>query len=259
MSESLLRAAVRQRSGWAIGVLLMSSAAAAQSTATVTRTINEQAGAERAAQQAQGRIDKLDDETRQAVAEYRAVIQETDSLRRYNEQLEATLKAQREEMETMQRQLGEIETTAREIVPLLQKMLGTLDDFVKLDLPFLPEERSQRIADLKDMMVRADVSIAEKYRRIVEAYQVEMEYGRTLEAYQGKVGDKTVEFLRAGRVSLMYQTLDGGESGYWDVTQKSWVKDNGYGDGIKAGLKIAKKQAAPNLLSVPVSAPKEAK
>ena len=90
----------------------------------------------------------------------------------------------------MTRQLGEIETTSREVLPMMQKMVATLDQFVKLDVPFLPEERTNRIAALKDMMTRADVSVSEKYRRIVEAYQIEIEYGRTIEAYQGKVGDK---------------------------------------------------------------------
>lgn len=259
MSESLFGAAMLKRSGWAVAGVVVSTLAAAQSTAPVTRSVNEQVSAEQAAQQTQSRVEQLDDETRRAVAEYRAVVQETSSLKRYNEQLAATIESQVEEMETMQQQLGEIETTAREILPFLQKMLATLDEFVKLDLPFLPDERAERIASLKDMMTRADVSIAEKFRRIVEAYQVEMEYGRTLEAYQGKVGERTVDFLRVGRVSLMYQALDGSESGYWDADANQWVADNSYQDALTAGLKIAKKQAAPNLLSVPVSAPKEAK
>lgn len=259
MSHSRLHAAALLRSGLAVTGLLLASGAMGQSTATLSNTIKEQGAAEQAAQQTQAKIDKLDDETRRAIAEYRAVIQETDSLRRYNAQMEQTVSAQLEEMETMQRQLGEIETTAREVVPYMQKMLTTLEEFVKLDAPFLPEERAERIADLNGMMTRSDVSIAEKYRRIVEAYQVEMEYGRTLEAYQGKVADKTVDFLRVGRVSLMYQTLDGSEAGYWDVGSKSWVSDNQYLDAVTAGLKIAKKQAAPDLLFVPVNAPTEVK
>ena len=74
------------------------------------------------------------------------------------------------------------------------------------------------------MMSRADVTISEKYRRILEAYQVELDYGRTLEAYEGKLGSgddaRTVQFLRVGRVALLYQTLDGKETGYWDARQE---------------------------------------
>jgi hypothetical protein len=167
------------------------------------------------------------------------------------------VKSQDEQVAEMTQQLGQIETTSREVLPMMDKMLATLDQFVKLDMPFLMEERSNRVAQLKDMMTRADVSTSEKYRRIVEAYQIEMEYGRTLEAYQGKVGDKTVDFLRAGRVSLMYQTLDGKETGYWDANAKTWKQDSDYQEAIKAGLKVAKKQSAPDFVTVAVRAPKE--
>ena len=124
------------------------------------------------------------------LAEYRQTNAEIGGLKAYNDQLAEQVKSQETEMATMTRQLGEIETTSREVLPMMQKMVTTLDDFVKLDMPFLPEERTNRIAALKDMMTRADVSISEKYRRIVEAYQIEIEYGRTIEAYQGKVDDK---------------------------------------------------------------------
>jgi hypothetical protein len=68
-----------------------------------------------------------------------------------------------------------------------------------------------------------------------------------------------VNFLRIGRVSLMYQTLDGDETGYYDAEQKKFEKDNGYADAMTAGLKIAKKQIAPDLLVAPVQAAKENK
>ena len=258
MSKSRMRAAAMKRGGGAAVALVLSATAYAQS-GTVNRAISEQAATEQAAQQAQQTVDKLDNETRQAVAEYRATIQETDSLKRYNDQLASQVQSQVDEMAAIQRQLGEVDNTAREIMPLLSRMLQALEEFVKLDLPFLMDERAQRIGQLKEMMSRADVSVAEKYRRIIEAYQVEMEYGRTLESYQGKVGDKTVDFLRAGRVALMYQTLDGGETGYWDAGAKAWQVDSDYKDAVRSGLKIAKKQAAPDLLVIPVSAPKEAK
>jgi hypothetical protein len=158
----------------------------------------------------------------------------------------------------MTHQLEEIQTTSREVLPMMGKMLNALVQFVKLDLPFLAEERANRVASLQDMMTRADVSTSEKYRRLVEAYQIEMEYGRTMEAYQGKVDNKTVEFLRSGRVSLMYQTLDGKETGYWDADSHKWVRDDDYKEAMTAGLKVAKKQSAPDFVSVAIHAPKGA-
>jgi hypothetical protein len=201
-------------------------------------------------------VAQADEDSNKLLAEYRQVVAETQSLKVYNGQLTAQVKSQQGEIDTMTQQLSEIDTTSREVLPMMEKMVTTLEQFVTLDIPFLPEERAGRIATLKDMMSKSDVSVSEKYRRIVEAYQVETEYGRTVEAYQGKVGDKTVDFLRAGRVSLLYQSLDGKETGYWDATAKKFKVDDRYEDAIKSGLKVAKKQSAPDFITVAVRAPK---
>ena len=42
------------------------------------------------------------------------------------------------------------------------------------------DERRQRAANLKNLLDQPDVSVAEKYRRVMEAYQVETEYGHVL-------------------------------------------------------------------------------
>jgi len=228
-------------------------------TERVNSVISEQVKAEEAARASEKRVSQLDSETAAMLGEYRQVTAEAESLKGYNEQLAVQVASQQKDIETMTRQLSEVETTSREVLPMMQRMLATLEQFVRLDLPFLPQERSARIGQLQDMMTRADVSISEKYRRIVEAYQIETEYGRTLEAYQGQVGEKTVEFLRVGRVALLYQTLDGRESGYWDATAKSWKPDARFADAIRSGLKVAKKQSAPDFVVVPVRAPREAR
>lgn len=238
-----------------VGLALTLGVASANPT-MVRATIAEQSATESAAKQAQQKINDLDDKTRDAISEYRAALQEIESLKRYNEQLELQVKSQEEEMVSIQQQIVQIERTAREITPLLVKMVDTLANFTTLDVPFLPDERKTRIGQLKEMMTRADVTLSEKYRRIMEAYQVEVEYGRTLEAYQGKVKDKTVDFLRIGRIALLYQGLDGDETAYWDATKKDWVVDKDYRDYVKQGLKVARKQGAPDLLVVPVPAPK---
>jgi hypothetical protein len=244
-------AAVALMAWWALG--------AQASPQLVQSTVSEQVGANRAAAASQSRINKLDDETQSMLNDYRAALREAESLRRYNEQLALQIRSQEEEVVSIQRQIAEIERTNREIYPLMQRMVETLEQFVKLDLPFLPAERSQRIATLKEIMNRADVSTAEKYRRILEAYSVEMEYGRTLEAYQGRLGEgedaPTVDFLRIGRVALLYQALDGRDTGYWDAQAGEWERDSDYRDAVKKGLKVARKQVAPDLLIAPVRAP----
>jgi hypothetical protein len=149
------------------------------------------------------------------------------------------------------------------VLPLMERMVETLDQFVKLDVPFLLEERTKRVETLKDVLNRADVANSEKYRRILEAYQIEMEYGRTLDSYEGRLGtggeDKTVEFVRVGRVALMYQTPDGTETGYWDRYKKDWVVDDDYSRDVRNALAVAKKTKAPDLLMVAVPAPTQSK
>jgi hypothetical protein len=224
----------------------------------VKAAISEQVKAEQAAVASQKRVEQLDDEASKAVADYRQMLAEATSLKAYNDQMAGQVSSQQSQINEMSKQLEEIQTTSKGVLPLMVKMLDTLVQYVDLDLPFLPEERKSRIAQLQLLMSRADVSTSEKYRRLVEAYQIEMEYGRTIEVYQGKVNDKTVDVLRVGRITLMYQTLDGKETGYWDATAKKWVPNNDYREAITAGLKVAKKQAAPDFLEVAIPAPKEA-
>ena len=245
--------------GAALAILGGSIAYAQSNPQTVTTTVSEQSAANKAAAASQARVNQLDDETQSMLMDYRDTLRETEVLRRYNEQLELQIKAQEQEMVSIQDQINEIERTNREIYPLMQRMVDTLTQFVSLDVPFLMEERTKRLATLRETLARADVSTAEKYRRILEAYTIEMEYGRTLEAYEGKLGEgetaRTVNFLRIGRTTLAYQTLDGDETGYWDIDQKAWVEDSGYDKAVTDALKVARKQIAPDLLIAPVRAP----
>lgn len=223
----------------------------------------EQAGADQAAIESQQRIDEIHDATQEMVTRYRQALADTESISKYNEQLSAQVASQTRTIGEMKGQLAEIENTHREVLPLMQKMVDTLDQFVKLDVPFVIEERTKRVAGLYTLLSRADVTSSEKYRRILEAYQIELDYGRTLEAYEGVIsgegGDKTVQFVRLGRISLMYQTLDGQETGYWDVATRKWVVDDTYAHDVEEALRVARKQGAPDLLMVPVPAASEVK
>jgi hypothetical protein len=192
---------------------------------------------------------------------YAQAVGDIQSLERFNKLLEEQVRSQEAEVGSIERQLVDLETTNREVQPLMAQMVTTLDRFIQLDVPFLLEERTAVVDNLKRTMDRADVSTSEKYRLILEAYQTELEYGRTLETYEGHLGTgaaaRTVEFARLGRVTLLYRTLDGSETGYWDAQKKDWVIDPSLRGAIETAIKVAKGDGPPELLIVPVPAPQE--
>jgi archaellum component FlaC len=241
----------------ALGIAQLTPALNAQQLDAV---LAAQAGANQAAEASQEKINKLADETTDLSTKYRRFLSDADSIKRYAEELGKQVGAQNEEIESLQKQLADIETVQRDVYPLMEKMVASLEQFVALDTPFLLKERTDRVAKLKDMMTK-DFSVSEKYRRIMEAYAIEMEYGRTLDAYEGTIGEgdaqRKVQFVRLGRISLMYQTSDGNSTGYWDHDKKEWVEDNSYQRDVKDALGVAQKKGAPDLLLVPVHAPTE--
>ena len=221
--------------------------------------INVEQATNNAAVQSQKTINKLSDKTQKMLEQYRSASHQTETLITYNKHLKDLLNSQETEKTSLEQQLKDIENTQREIVPLILRMLDSLDQFVSLDLPFLPEERKQRLTKLKAMMIRADVTHAEKFRRILEAYQIENDYGNTIEAYRADLTlnsvSSSVDFLRLGRVALYYQRLDGSETGYWNKEQKQWqTLSADYRNAIRNGLRIARKETAPDLLTLPIPA-----
>ncbi len=172
--------------------------------------------------------------------------------------MQLQLDNQLSELAQLAKSMEEVSVIERQVSPLMARMISTLENFVKLDVPFLPQERNKRLNDLNDMMVRADISVAEKFRRVLEAYQVEVDYGRTIEAYSGLLTlsgqEMDVDFLRVGRVSFIYQTRDGSQLGQWDQTTGQWqTLSQDYRLGVNKALRIARKQLAPDLIMVPLS------
>lgn len=202
----------------------------------------------------QKKVDGLAEERLSLADEYRNSLREADSLKLYIQQLKAQLRSQEAEKDSVRVEIREIARTNIAILPLMQDMLAVYGQFVELDTPFLIDERQERVKALNEMMPRADVTVSEKFRRILEGYQVEIDYGRTIEGYRGNLEGKDVDFLRIGRVGLLYQTPDAKETGYWDRDKKGWVVDNSASEGVKEGLKIARKQSSPDLLVVPLQA-----
>jgi hypothetical protein len=247
--------------GLLLAVMVPCTLAVPAQAQTLDQAANAQVAVDKEAAASQDRVNQLRDKTLDAASSYARAVGEAESMEKYNSQLGEQVKEQEKEMASIERQLLEIETTNREVMPLMQKMVDTLEKFVAADVPFLLDERTSRVKGLQALMTRSDVAISEKYRRIIEAYQIELEYGRTLDTYEGPIDDggavRTVGFVRLGRVALMYQTLDGAETGYWDVQQHKWVVDNSYAEAVAEARRVARKSGAPDLLRIPVPAPQE--
>ena len=206
----------------------------------------------------QVKVNGFTEQVQSKLQQFNTVTKELDGLNVYNQQMQAQLDNQVSELAQLAKSMEEVSVIERQISPLMARMISTLEDFVKLDVPFLPAERSKRLNDLNDMMSRADTSVSEKFRRVLEAYQIEVDYGRTIEAYSGLLAvegqEMDVDFLRVGRVSFIYQTRDGSQLGQWDQNGGQWqTLSQDYRLGVNKALRIARKQLAPDLIMVPLT------
>lgn len=199
-----------------------------------------------------------------AADRYAAVLAEADDLVRYNEQLGRQLESQQAQLTLIEQQLLEIDAMATAVASQVQRMFEAIEKFIASDLPFLdptqagPDSRKERMNRIRELMATEGASVGEQYRRLIEAYQIELEYGRNMSSYKGKLDDgREVDFLRLGRVSLVYRTVDGEEAGYWDAEQQAWVVDNDLAKSIEKAVQVATKEIAPDLVTLPVPAPRE--
>ncbi len=210
---------------------------------------------------AQESIGALSDETDELFAKHNAALKQLEALRSYNQTMREIVGSQDEELASLRGQLEQVDAVGRSVTPLMWRMIAALESFVELDTPFLIEDRRERLEELRELMVRAEVPVSEKYRVIMESYQLEAEYGRTIEAYRAPLlpgSGETVDFLRFGRVALVYLALDESEAGVWDPESRSWkVLDSSFHGDVRTGMRIARKQIAPDLIYIPLPPPEE--
>jgi len=231
--------------------------------ATVDQVISEGVKRIDAGAAEQKRVEQIADQTEKLLNEYNTLSKVVDGLVTYNSLLQRQVDNQQIEKDALAESIDNVSLIERQIVPLMERMLDSLEQFVQLDTPFLMHERTERLARLREMLERSDVSSAEKFRRVIEAYQIENDYGRTIEAYKGTVpingNPQEVDFLRIGRVALAYQSVGGAHTGVWDVKTGQWeeLDPAEYKNQVAEGIRIARKQVAPDLMIIPVAAPTE--
>ncbi len=217
-----------------------------------------------AAQNSQKTIDKLADETGDLLQDYKTVMKQVDGLRVYNTRLEKQIANQLKRINDIETSIDQVTVIQRQVTPLVIRMIDSLEQFVQLDVPFLIEERTERIEFLRANLDRSDLSVAEKFRQVLEAYKIENEFGRKITSYKGSLTidgvERDVNFFQVGRVALLYQTTDTEISGAWDKEAGDFVElDKGeYRNAILKGLRIARKEASIEILKLPISAPEAA-
>lgn len=231
---------------------------------TVNAAINEEVQTSQTSIRAQAQIDQLSEQTADMLGEYRLALQQLDRLKLYNQNLAAIVADQENAKSAMGQKIANYEATKQDLVPLMAHMIDTLERFIELDLPFHLDERRDRVARLRDNVDDSNITNSERFRQIMEAYQIEMNFGRDADAYvdwmEANGPRREVNFLRIGRMVLAYQSHDGAETGFYNPTTRQWeTLPDDYRNSVAEGLRIARKQAAPNLLRLPVPAPEDAR
>ncbi len=243
-----------------LAVPLLFLSAGVQSAGKVDKILSVEQARTSESAKSQQKINKENDQANDLLSDYKSVLKVVEGLEVYNGLLQKQLDDQNKELGQLEKSLNDVSLIERQIIPLMVRMIDSLDQFIQLDIPFLPQERSNRIARLKKMMERSDVTAAEKFRRVLEAYQIENDYGRTIEAYKGTAEvagkEREVDFLRIGRTVLIYQSISREHTGMWDRKTASWkeLPAQLYRNSVTKGLKVARKQVAPDLLMLPIQA-----
>jgi len=237
-----------------MGALLFSAGLQAadvkDSLKVVTQTNNSAATS-------QETIDKLSRETRDLLEEYRKLLDGSEYQAAYTRELQELEEVQQLRIEELREQIDQARVTQQRIVPLMRSMADALEKFVILDLPFHQQDRIVAVLDLKRRLRSPDISVSAKFRILLEAYQLEQDYGSNIETWRGPLQqdseELSVQYLRVGRVALYYQSLDGSSSGYWDAQQQQWLPlDARYNRGLIQALRVAENITAPQLLNLPL-------
>jgi len=215
------------------------------------------------AQESQERINQVVEGARSLTDQYRAVNKEIDGLKVYNRLMTAQTNGQNATLEDISISMDQVDVINRQIFPLMERMIDGIEQSIALDIPFLMEERTNRVAALKETMERSDVSVAEKFRKVMEAYQIEMDYGSSNEYYVQslQIDGSTREYnmLRIGRIGLYFQSDDTSITGWWNAELGAYEElGNEHRNEVRKGIRVARQLIAPELVLLPVPAPESA-
>lgn len=211
------------------------------------------------AAKSQQKINSLHEQSQELLVEYRNVIDQTENLKIYNDYLAGLVADQQKVIDSLQRQIDSIEETKQNIVPLMRKMIASLENFINLDVPINLEERLDRVDRLNALMSNSSVTVSEQFRQVLDAYSIENDYGRMIQSYKGSIdADGTnvaVDFFNLGRTALVALTLDQSAAWVWNNSTRSWeaLGDEYLGSIIQA-VRMAQGLVPEDLVELPIKA-----
>jgi len=211
-------------------------------------------------------------------------------------QKEAFVAHQEAEMASLKAQIAGTDDLKAGVQPMLDKMIAAIETEMSADVPFKQGERFERFNDAAGVISDAAAIPAEKMRKALNLYSVEVNYGQTMEAYAGNhpiaeksgkrmtacledaksnacglnkkqlkeidrgapVDELTIpvmdgDYLRYGRLALVYMTHDASESYRYDPASKTWDEFSAAKTlEVRRAIRIAKGEAAPGVVTAPV-------
>jgi hypothetical protein len=193
------------------------------------------------------------------LGEYRNTIDEAEVLAGYNDHVQRMVDDQNASIRSLENQIASIDKTKQGVVPLMYKMIDTLEKFVDLDVPMKIDSRKERIAGLRDVMGDSNVSVSEQFRLVLEAYEIEANYGTVFSVYQGELdlGSQklTADFVFMGRIALVAQSLDMKNSWVWNNESRSWdALGDEYLNPVTDAIRMARNQIPKDLTKLPIFA-----
>ena len=191
--------------------------------------------------------------------EYRGVVDETENLKVYNDYVSTLVADQQRSIDSLQTQIDGIDGVKRGIVPLMFRMIDSLEQFIELDVPINLDERKARVERLRDVMANSNVTTSEQFRQVIESYQIENQYGGSIQAYQGTLDfegtEITVDFFNLGRTALLALSLDGKSAWVWNNDSRAWEELGAeYINPVVIAVRMAKKLLPADLLKLPIKA-----
>jgi uncharacterized protein (DUF885 family) len=250
----------RQWAGVAAAAIVIVTGSVFAQSATVDQVLQADLQRLKVAQESQERINQVVETERSLADDYRAINKEIDGLKVYNRLMKAQTDGQGATLEEIALSLEQVDVINRQIFPLMERMIDGLEQSIALDIPFLLEERQKRVDNLKNIMAQSNVSVAEKFRKVMEAYQIEMDFGTSSEWYKASLNvdgaEREYNMLRVGRIGLYFQSDDTNITGWWNpITGAFEELGSDHRNEVRKGIRIARQLIAPELLLLPMPGP----